>query len=129
MRRAVRSSSRTRISATPCARIRLRDAIGASKRMREVFAEVAIHAIAGDDEEVEVVRRIERGAGSAYRVNGRDVRAKDVALLFADAATGAAAALNAPASESARIPGCAKPQKAFAVAFAILAATLAGCGA
>ena len=37
----------------------------------------------------EVVRRIERGAGSAYRINGRDVRAKDVALLFADAATGA----------------------------------------
>ena len=39
--------------------------------------------------ELEVTRRIERGAGSAYRVNGRDVRAKDVALLFADAATGA----------------------------------------
>ncbi|HEX8442048.1 MAG TPA: chromosome segregation protein SMC [Allosphingosinicella sp.] len=39
--------------------------------------------------EVEVTRRIERGAGSAYRVNGRDVRARDVALLFADAATGA----------------------------------------
>ncbi|MBA4353059.1 MAG: chromosome segregation protein SMC, partial [Novosphingobium sp.] len=39
--------------------------------------------------ELEVVRRIERGAGSAYRVNGRDVRAKDVALVFADAATGA----------------------------------------
>ncbi|HKR25453.1 MAG TPA: AAA family ATPase, partial [Allosphingosinicella sp.] len=39
--------------------------------------------------EVEVTRRIERGAGSAYRLNGRDVRAKDVALLFADAATGA----------------------------------------
>ncbi|HYG46525.1 MAG TPA: chromosome segregation protein SMC [Allosphingosinicella sp.] len=38
--------------------------------------------------DVEVARRIERGAGSAYRVNGRDVRAKDVALLFADAATG-----------------------------------------
>jgi chromosome segregation protein len=32
--------------------------------------------------ELEVVRRIERGAGSAYRVNGRDVRAKDVALVF-----------------------------------------------
>jgi chromosome segregation protein len=43
---------------------------------------------AGRDE-LEVVRRIERGAGSAYRVNGRDVRAKDVALVFADAATGA----------------------------------------
>ncbi|HMG48656.1 MAG TPA: chromosome segregation protein SMC [Allosphingosinicella sp.] len=39
--------------------------------------------------EAEVTRRIERGAGSAYRVNGRDVRQKDVALLFADAATGA----------------------------------------
>ncbi|HEX8224572.1 MAG TPA: chromosome segregation protein SMC [Allosphingosinicella sp.] len=39
--------------------------------------------------DVEVARRIERGAGSAYRINGRDVRAKDVALLFADAATGA----------------------------------------
>ena len=38
---------------------------------------------------MEVVRRIERGAGSAYRANGRDVRAKDIALIFADAATGA----------------------------------------
>ncbi|MBB5686101.1 chromosome segregation SMC family protein [Sphingobium boeckii] len=44
---------------------------------------------AANDGDVEVVRRIERGAGSAYRVNGRDVRAKDVSLLFADAATGA----------------------------------------
>jgi chromosome segregation protein len=43
----------------------------------------------GRDGEIEVTRRIERGAGSAYRVNGRDVRAKDVSLLFADAATGA----------------------------------------
>ena len=42
-----------------------------------------------DREEIEVVRRIERGAGSAYRVNGRDVRARDVQLLFADAASGA----------------------------------------
>ena len=37
----------------------------------------------------EFVRRVERGAGSAYRINGKDVRAKDVALTFADAATGA----------------------------------------
>ena len=43
----------------------------------------------GGDETLQVVRRIERGLGSAYRVNGRDVRARDVALLFADAATGA----------------------------------------
>ncbi len=42
-----------------------------------------------DDSELEVTRRIERGAGSAYRANGRDVRAKDVSLIFADAATGA----------------------------------------
>src|SRR3546814_7571277 len=42
-----------------------------------------------DDDVLEVTRRIERGAGSAYRMNGRDVRAKDIALLFADAATGA----------------------------------------
>src|SRR3546814_1501387 len=38
---------------------------------------------------LEIIRRIERGAVSAYRANGRDVRAKDVALIFADAATGA----------------------------------------
>ncbi len=41
------------------------------------------------DETLQVVRRVERGLGSAYRINGRDVRARDVALLFADAATGA----------------------------------------
>jgi chromosome segregation protein len=39
--------------------------------------------------ELEVSRRIERGEGSAYKVNGRDVRARDVQLLFADASTGA----------------------------------------
>ncbi len=39
--------------------------------------------------EIEIVRRIERGVGSDYRVNGREVRARDVQLLFADAATGA----------------------------------------
>src|SRR5437763_520795 len=37
---------------------------------------------------IEVARRITRGEGSAYRINGRDVRARDVQLLFADAATG-----------------------------------------
>ena len=43
----------------------------------------------GDAAEIEVTRNIERGEGSAYTVNGRDVRARDVQLLFADAATGA----------------------------------------
>jgi chromosome segregation protein len=42
-----------------------------------------------DLETIEVSRRIEREQGSVYRVNGREVRAKDVQLLFADAATGA----------------------------------------
>lgn len=39
-------------------------------------------------DELEIVRRIERDAGSAYKINGRDVRARDVQLLFADASTG-----------------------------------------
>ncbi len=39
--------------------------------------------------EVQVIRRIERGAGSAYRVNGREARARDVQTLFADLASGA----------------------------------------
>ena len=42
-----------------------------------------------DSDALEVVRRIERDAGSAYRINGRDVRARDVQLMFADASTGA----------------------------------------
>ncbi len=41
-----------------------------------------------DSDNIEVVRRIERDAGSAYRINGRDVRARDVQLMFADASTG-----------------------------------------
>jgi chromosome segregation protein len=42
-----------------------------------------------DQDILEISRRIEREAGSAYRINGRDVRARDVQILFADAATGA----------------------------------------
>lgn len=37
---------------------------------------------------LEVMRRIEREAGSAYRIDGREVRARDIQMLFADAATG-----------------------------------------
>ena len=62
---------------------------GTAKRPPRDFAEVVLHAIDDAGDELTVTRRIERGAGSAYRVNGRDVRAKDVALTFADAATGA----------------------------------------
>ncbi len=42
-----------------------------------------------DLDEIGVVRRIERGAGSAYRVNGSETRARDVQTLFADASSGA----------------------------------------
>ncbi len=42
---------------------------------------------------LEISRKIKRDAGSTYRINGREVRAKDVQLLFADASTGA----NSPA--------------------------------
>jgi chromosome segregation protein len=38
---------------------------------------------------LEIARRIERDSGSNYRINGRDVRARDVQILFADASTGA----------------------------------------
>ena len=46
-------------------------------------------AAVNDSQVLEISRRIEREAGSVYRINGRDVRARDVQLLFADAATGA----------------------------------------
>jgi chromosome segregation protein len=39
--------------------------------------------------EIEIVRRIERGQGSSYRVGGREARARDVQLFFADLASGA----------------------------------------
>ncbi|MFD2184597.1 chromosome segregation protein SMC [Rhodoplanes azumiensis] len=41
------------------------------------------------DDTLEVSRRIEREQGSLYRVNGREVRARDVQILFADASSGA----------------------------------------
>ncbi len=46
-----------------------------------------------DQPVLDVARRIDRGAGSSYRINGKEVRARDVQLLFADASTGA----NSPA--------------------------------
>jgi len=42
-----------------------------------------------DADTLEVSRRIEREAGSNYKINSREVRARDVQLLFADASTGA----------------------------------------
>ncbi|SIS57665.1 chromosome segregation SMC family protein [Phaeovulum vinaykumarii] len=71
---------------------------GSGGRGARAFAEVALSidnserlAPSGFNEadQLEVVRRITRDAGSAYRVNGREVRARDVQMLFADASTGA----------------------------------------
>jgi chromosome segregation protein len=42
-----------------------------------------------DSDMIEVSRRIDRERGSTYRINGREARARDVQLLFADASTGA----------------------------------------
>src|SRR6516165_7228870 len=42
-----------------------------------------------DTDALEISRRIERDQGSTYRLNGREVRARDIQILFADASTGA----------------------------------------
>ena len=71
---------------------------GAATRPARNFAEVALQldnsdrlAPAGFNETdmLEIVRRITRDVGSAYKTNGKDVRARDVQMLFADASTGA----------------------------------------
>ena len=71
---------------------------GSSKRHARLMAEVVLSlsnkdrsapAAFNDSDELQISRRIEKDAGSSYRVNGQDVRARDVQLLFADASTGA----------------------------------------
>jgi chromosome segregation protein len=71
---------------------------GVASRPARNFAEVVLHldnsdrlAPAGfnDADHLEIVRRVTRDVGSAYKVNAKDVRARDVQMLFADASTGA----------------------------------------
>jgi chromosome segregation protein len=71
---------------------------GSGNRPARNTAEVALHldnsdrtapAAFNDSDEIQVSRRIEREQGSVYRINGKEARAKDVQLLFADASTGA----------------------------------------
>ncbi len=71
---------------------------GSGNRPGRNMAEVALlldnadrtaPAAFNDADQLEVSRRIERGDGSVYRVNGKEVRARDIQLLFADASTGA----------------------------------------
>ncbi|MCH8808330.1 MAG: chromosome segregation protein SMC [Proteobacteria bacterium] len=71
---------------------------GSANRPGRNLAEVVVYldnadrgapALFNDHDLLEVVRSIERGSGSTFRVNGKEVRARDVQLLFADVATGA----------------------------------------
>ncbi|MDJ0858613.1 MAG: chromosome segregation protein SMC [Dinoroseobacter sp.] len=71
---------------------------GAATRPARNFAEVALTidnsdrrapAAFNESEQLEIIRRITRDVGSAYKTNGKDVRARDVQMLFADASTGA----------------------------------------
>ena len=71
---------------------------GSTTRPARNNAEVAIAidnstrsapAAFNDQDSLEIARRIERESGSNYRINGREVRARDVQILFADASTGA----------------------------------------
>jgi chromosome segregation protein len=59
--------------------------------------------------ELEVSRRIERGNGSAYRVNGKEIRARDVQTLFADLASGARSSAMVSQGRVAAIVG-ARPE-------------------
>jgi chromosome segregation protein len=52
-------------------------------------AERSAPAMFNEFEDLDVSRRIEREKGSTYRVNGKESRARDVQLLFADSSTGA----------------------------------------
>src|SRR5882672_8177236 len=70
---------------------------GTNNRPARNNAEVAMHidnaarkapAQFNEHEALDVSRRIERDDGSTYRINGREVRARDVHILFADASTG-----------------------------------------
>ncbi len=70
-------------------------------------------AAVNDMEMLEISRRIERDAGSTYRINGRDVRARDVQILFADAATGAR---SPPSSTRARSAKSSRPSRNSAAA-------------
>jgi chromosome segregation protein len=53
--------------------------------------EVALPGL-GDASEVDLSRKIGRGVGSVFRINGKEMRARDVQLLFADASSGARSA-------------------------------------
>lgn len=71
---------------------------GTTSRAARALAEVTVTlegtqglgpAAFADQDELQITRRAERGAGSEYRINGKVCRARDVQTLFADLASGA----------------------------------------
>ncbi|MDD9901894.1 MAG: chromosome segregation protein SMC [Alphaproteobacteria bacterium] len=71
---------------------------GTEKRPQRSTAEVVLSldntdrtapAEINDSDDLEVSRKIERDVGSTYKVNGKNVRMRDVQLLFADSSIGA----------------------------------------
>jgi chromosome segregation protein len=67
-----------------------------------------------DQAELEIQRRIERGAGSNYRINGKEARARDVQTLFADLASGARASAMVSQGRVGALVG-ARPEERRAV--------------
>lgn len=70
---------------------------GSASRPSRNFAEVTLTldnaartapSALNDGDDIEITRRIERGKGSSFKINGKASRARDVQLLFADMATG-----------------------------------------
>ena len=71
---------------------------GSNERPARNFAEVTIKLDNTEKkaptnfnqfDEIEISRKIEREKGSTYRINSKQVRARDVQLIFADSASGA----------------------------------------
>ncbi len=78
---------------------------GTTKRAARNIAEVSLlldnatrtaPAAYNNSDDIEIIRKIERDRGSNYKINGKNMRARDVQMLFADSVTGA----NSPAMVS-----------------------------
>jgi len=74
---------------------------GTDNRPARNFAEISLRldnknkrapAEFNEHDDLEITRRVERGKGTQFQINGKPARAKDVQLLFADSATGARSA-------------------------------------
>lgn len=91
---------------------------GTDRRPARNIAEVALlldnskrtaPAAYNESDEIEVIRKIERDHGSSYKINGKNVRARDVQMLFADTVTGASSPALVSQGQVTRIIQ-AKPQ-------------------